>query len=64
MTVPDKPTLEGLEAKWDEWWDEAGTYRFKDLRRLIGQQSEQKILAFAESYVTNSEKAVCLFPVS
>jgi transposase len=28
----------------------AGTYRFKDLRRLIGQQGEQKVLAFAESH--------------
>ena len=28
----------------------AGTYRFKDLRRLIGQHSEQKVLPFAESH--------------
>jgi hypothetical protein len=28
----------------------AGTYRFKDLRRLIGQQGEQKVLAFAEHH--------------
>ncbi|HZD18422.1 MAG TPA: valine--tRNA ligase [Actinomycetota bacterium] len=28
MTVPEKPTLEGLEAKWDEWWEAAGTHRF------------------------------------
>jgi len=28
MNVPEKPTLEGLEAKWDEWWEAAGTYRF------------------------------------
>ena len=28
----------------------AGTYRFKDLRRLIGQQSEQKTFAFADSH--------------
>jgi len=26
----------------------AGTYRFKDIRRLIGQQSEQKVFGFAE----------------
>ncbi len=26
--VPDKPTLEGLEAKWSARWAEAGTYRF------------------------------------
>ena len=28
MTVPEKPTLDGLEAKWGEWWEAAGTYRF------------------------------------
>ena len=28
MNVPEKPTLDGLEAKWDEWWEAAGTYRF------------------------------------
>ena len=26
--VPDKPTLEGLEARWDDRWDHDGTYRF------------------------------------
>ncbi len=26
--VPNKPSLDGLEAKWDERWEEAGTYRF------------------------------------
>jgi valyl-tRNA synthetase len=28
MNVPEKPTLDGLEAKWGEWWETAGTYRF------------------------------------
>ncbi len=28
MNVPDKPSLDGLEAKWDEWWEASGTYRF------------------------------------
>ena len=28
MSVPEKPSLDGLEAKWDEWWEAAGTYRF------------------------------------
>jgi valyl-tRNA synthetase len=27
-TVPEKPSLDGLEAKWGEWWEAAGTYRF------------------------------------
>ncbi len=26
--MPDKPALEGLEAKWDEAWETQGTYRF------------------------------------
>jgi valyl-tRNA synthetase len=28
MPVPDKPSLDGLEAKWDEWWETTGTFRF------------------------------------
>ena len=26
--IPDKPALEGLEARWGERWNQAGTYRF------------------------------------
>ncbi|HET8867291.1 MAG TPA: class I tRNA ligase family protein, partial [Agrococcus sp.] len=26
--MPDRPALEGLEVKWDQQWEEAGTYRF------------------------------------
>src|SRR4051812_16951153 len=26
--IPDKPSLEGLEAKWRARWDADGTYRF------------------------------------
>jgi len=26
--IPDRPTLDGLEAKWDAVWEEEGTYRF------------------------------------
>ncbi|GEK81626.1 valine--tRNA ligase [Agrococcus baldri] len=26
--MPDRPALEGLEAKWGRRWEEAGTYRF------------------------------------
>ncbi len=26
--IPEKPALEGLEAKWDERWESDGTYRF------------------------------------
>jgi hypothetical protein len=31
-----------------------GTYRYKDLRRLIGQQSEQKAFAFAGTAIRSS----------
>ncbi len=27
--VPERPTLEGLEAKWSAAWEESGTYRFE-----------------------------------
>ena len=27
-TIPEKPSLEGLEAKWRQRWDADGTYRF------------------------------------
>jgi valyl-tRNA synthetase len=27
-TVPERPSLEGLEAKWDAAWEAEGTYRF------------------------------------
>ena len=32
MSVPEKPALEGLEAKWTAQWDKAGTYRFDRTR--------------------------------
>jgi valyl-tRNA synthetase len=28
MAVPEKPSIEGLEATWGERWESAGTYRF------------------------------------
>ncbi len=28
VEIPDKPALEGLEAKWGEFWKRQGTYRF------------------------------------
>ena len=28
MTLPEKPTLDGLEAKWGPRWETDGTYRF------------------------------------
>jgi valyl-tRNA synthetase len=26
--IPDKPTLDGIEARWAERWEADGTYRF------------------------------------
>jgi valyl-tRNA synthetase len=34
--VPDKPALEGLEAKWGYTWENAGTYRFDRAAALEG----------------------------
>ena len=28
VKVPDKPTIEGLEAKWNEAWEHEGLYQF------------------------------------
>ena len=37
--IPDKPALEGLEAKWGERWENAGTYRFdRDTARAAGRE--------------------------
>ena len=36
MNVPDKPSLDGLEAKWGEWWEAAGTYRFDRTKHARG----------------------------
>jgi valyl-tRNA synthetase len=30
--IPERPTLDGLEAKWDAWWQERGIYRFDRTR--------------------------------
>src|SRR3954465_2395529 len=32
MSVPEKPALEGLEAKWAPQWEASGTYRFDRTR--------------------------------
>jgi valyl-tRNA synthetase len=36
--IPDKPALEGLEAKWGESWEQQGTYLFdRDAARASGR---------------------------
>jgi valyl-tRNA synthetase len=39
MNVPEKPTIDGLEPKWDERWEADGTYRF--------DRSQQREAVFA-----------------
>ena len=36
ISLPDKPALEGLEAKWNARWEEDGTYRFDH----VGQRND------------------------
>src|SRR5260370_34517085 len=31
-TMPEKPSLDGLESKWDAYWQEQDTYRFDRTR--------------------------------
>ena len=32
VAVPEKPALEGLEVKWQERWEQDGTYKFDSTR--------------------------------
>jgi valyl-tRNA synthetase len=42
--IPDKPALEGLEAKWDGAWSDQGTYLFDRLRAAdLGRESVYSI---------------------
>ncbi|WP_460795071.1 valine--tRNA ligase [Microbacterium sp. GXF0217] len=42
--IPDKPALEGLEAKWDGVWSDQGTYLFDRLRAAeLGRQGVYSI---------------------
>ncbi|MGP6171786.1 valine--tRNA ligase [Microbacterium sp. A204] len=42
--IPDKPALEGLEAKWDGVWSEQGAYLFDRLRSAeLGRESVYSI---------------------
>src|SRR5688572_16399631 len=36
ITLPEKPALEGLEAKWNHRWEAEGTYRFDRSRPRAG----------------------------
>ena len=37
--MPDKPKLEGLEAKWGETWENDGTYRFdREAAQQVGRE--------------------------
>src|SRR5687768_4560333 len=39
ISLPDKPALEGLEAKWTARWEGDGTYRFQGTRARDGVYS-------------------------
>ncbi len=42
--IPDKPVLEGLEAKWGERWSEQGTFMFDRARAAAaGRESVYSI---------------------
>ncbi|MGO1929016.1 MAG: class I tRNA ligase family protein, partial [Microbacterium gubbeenense] len=37
--MPDKPKLEGLEAKWGDTWENDGTYRFdRQAAQQVGRE--------------------------
>ena len=38
-TIPERPTLDGLEEKWGAVWQREGTYRFDRERALAGPRS-------------------------
>ena len=37
--IPDRPVLEGLEAKWGEAWETQGTYRFDREAALASREA-------------------------
>ncbi len=39
-TVPERPTLDGMEEKWGTVWEREGTYRFDRARALAAPRSE------------------------
>ena len=39
-SVPERPTLDGLEEKWGQVWQAEGTYRFDRERALAGPRSQ------------------------
>ena len=39
-SIPERPSLEGLEEKWTQVWSEQRTYAFDRDRALAGPRSE------------------------
>src|ERR671929_203420 len=60
MTVPEKPSLDGLEAKWDAAWDSGGVHRFDRSRtrdercRRTSQLAFLHNLARGEAYLAEA----------
>ncbi|MEX1078791.1 MAG: valine--tRNA ligase [Homoserinimonas sp.] len=51
--IPDKPALEGLEAKWDGTWESQGTYRFdRDAAVALRQAQGASTSGISESGAT------------
>ena len=61
MNVPEKPSLEGLEAKWGEWWEAAGTYRFD---RTKAREDMFAIHGFDEDMILATRAGVPVLPRS
>ena len=57
-TIPEKPSLEGLEAKWRQQWDADGTYRWVLCRGVAIHDAEDKALRMAGSQTDITERKV------
>ena len=47
--IPDKPALEGLEAKWSDAWEQSGVYRFD--RTAATTNGRESVLNFCKAYL-------------
>ncbi len=45
FSLPDKPALEGLEAKWGERWEQQGTYLFDRARALAADAQRDDVFS-------------------
>src|SRR3712207_7727503 len=57
-SVPDKPSLDGLEARWSAHWSDAGTYRFD--RSKTREEIDRKSTRLNSSHANISYAVFCL----